>query len=152
MFFIGILTLLYIEDGTINQEFKQGTNRKQGGIQTYVFTLAACAEVLNQEHGLPINAHAPAPSGREPVLQGCAEVLIQEHGLPINAHAPAPSGREPVLQGCTEVLIQEHGLVIPARLVLRLLLKPKNKKYKKYIFFKLFNYRRRQNINTLVKS
>jgi hypothetical protein len=103
-------------------------------------------------------------------LAACTEVLIHKHGLPINAHAPAPSGREPILQGCAEVLIQEHGLVIPTRLVLRLLLKPKNKKYKKIFIFSglecrelilnrirqiystLHTHRRWHNINTLMKS
>lgn len=40
----------------------------------------------------------------------------EKHGEPIDAHAPAGCGRQPVFQGSTEVLVYEHGLVITGSL------------------------------------
>ena len=42
--------------------------------------------------------------------------VCEEHGEPVNSHAPARGGGQPVLQGGQEVLVQEHRLVVPARL------------------------------------
>lgn len=48
---------------------------------------------------------------------GC---VSQHHGQAINAHTPASSGRQAVLQASTEALINEHGFIITLGLGLHL--------------------------------